>query len=81
MAAKPTYGTLAEFKPDEEFSAYLERVDLFFQSNDVPAEKKVPIFLNCIGSATYILLCELSFRDLAAILQAYFEPKPIVIAE
>ena len=85
------FGTLEEFKPDaEEFSAYLERVDLFFQSNNVPAEKKVPIFLNCIGSTTYSLLrglvapekpSEMSFSDLAAVLKAHFEPKHIVIAE
>ena len=57
MASKPTFDTLAEFKPDvEEFCAYMERVDLFFQSNGIPAEKKVPIFLKYIGSTTYSLL-------------------------
>ena len=86
-----TFGKLAEFKPGtEEFSAYLERVDLFFLSNDVAAEKKVPIFLNCIGSTTYSLLrglvapekpADLSLADLTAKLKAHFEPKHIVIAE
>ena len=86
-----TFGKLAEFKPGtEEFSAYLERVDLFFLSNDVAAEKKVPIFLNCIGSTTYSLLrglvapekpADLSLADLTTKLKAHFEPKHIVIAE
>ena len=74
----------------EEFSAYLERVDLFFLSNNVTAEKKVPIFLNCIGSTMYSLLrglvapekrADLSLADLTAKLKAHFEPKHIVIAE
>ena len=71
-------------------SAYLERVDLFFLSNDVAAEKKVPIFLNCIGSTTYSLLrglvapekpADLSLADLTAKRKAHFEPKHIVSAE
>ena len=44
-----TYGKLTEFRrEEEEFSAYLERVQLFFAANDIPEEKQVPIFLNGI---------------------------------
>jgi len=51
------YGKLTEFRPDvEQFSAYCERVELFFAVNEVPGEKQVPLFLNCIGAATYSLL-------------------------
>ena len=57
MIPMTTFGKLAEFKPNTEvFSGYLEKVDLFFLLNDVAAEKKVPIFLNCISSTTYSLL-------------------------
>ena len=52
-----TYGKLVDFNQGkEEFAAYLERVELFFVANDIPADKKVPIFLHCIGITTYGLL-------------------------
>ena len=52
-----TFSKLEEFNLSaEDFSTYLKRVDLFFKSNDVQDQKKVPIFLNCIGSTTYSLL-------------------------
>ena len=85
------YGKLAEFRPEEEeFSAYCERVELFFAVNDVPGEKQVPLFLNCIGATTYSLLRNLVAPDnpkdktlatLMSKLKAHFEPKHLVIAE
>ena len=86
-----TYGKLVEFNQgEEEFAAYLERVELFFVANNIPADKKVPIFLNCIGVTTYGLLRSLvapanpkdkDLGELAATLKAHFEPKHLVIAE
>ena len=47
----------ALFGPDmEEFSTYLERVEIFFAANDVLEDKKVPVFLNAIGGKTYGVL-------------------------
>ena len=44
-----TYATLTEFRRDtEEFSAYLERVELYFAANEIAEEKQVPIFLNVV---------------------------------
>ena len=41
-----TRGTLHKFRPDiEELSTYLEKVDIFFATNDVPNDKKVPVLL------------------------------------
>ena len=84
------FGKLEEFQPDsEEFSAYIERVDIF-NANDVQEDKKVPIFFNCVGCATYSLLRGLvapektqdkTFADLTARLKSHFEPAHIVIAE
>ena len=37
-------------------STYLERVQLFFLTNEVEDDKKVPIFLSVVGSKTYSLL-------------------------
>ena len=90
--AAASYGTLTAFFPDsEEFSAYLERVELYFVVNEIPDDKKVLIFLNVIGApCSYWLVRSLvapvspkdkTFDELAAVLPAHFEPKPNVIAE
>ena len=89
--ATPVYGNLKEFQPENElFSSYLERVELFFDANDIVDEKKVAVFLSVVGSKTYSLLRNLlapdlpSTKTLAALvgtLKNHFEPKPLVIAE
>ena len=86
-----TYGKLKEFEPDnEKVSSYLERVELYFTANDIAAEKKVVILLSVIIAKTYSLLRDLlaptnpkekSFETLVEVLERYFEPKPLVIAE
>ena len=86
-----TLGKLEDFKQDAEpFQAYLERVNIFFAANDIPEDKKVPVFLSTIGGTTYGLVRNLvapdvpvskSFRELADKLTEHFEPKPIIIAE
>ena len=58
MAARITIGQIQEFCPDSEsFAAYVERVELFFTANDIPVEKKVPVFLSVFGGTTYVLSC------------------------
>ena len=60
MAARSTIGQIQKFCPDSEtFAAYVERVELFFTANDIPAEKKVPIFLSVVGGTMYGLLHKL----------------------
>ena len=93
MAASPTFGRVQEYEPENElFSAYLERVQLFFLANGVEDDKKVPIFLSVVGSKTltYSLLRNLvapalpqdkTLVQLVAILKSHFEPKPVIIAE
>ena len=50
MATRTTIGQIQEFHPDSEsFAVYVERVELFFTTNDIPAEKKVPVFLSVVG--------------------------------
>ena len=85
------YGKLQAFRPgEEELSAYLERVELFFAVNETPAEKQVPIFLNAFGANTYGLLRNLvasanpkdkSLAELMAALKGHFEPKRNKVAE
>ena len=91
MATRTTIGQIQEFCPDSEsFAAYVERVELFFTANDIPAEKKVPVFLSVVGGTTYGLLRNLlapaspkdkSFKEIVDTPKAHFEPKPLVIAE
>ena len=38
------------------FLSYLERVELFFDANDIVDEKKVAVFFSVVGSKTYSLL-------------------------
>ena len=87
----PMFGRIQEYEPvNELFSAYLERVQLFFLANGVEDDKKVPVFLSVVGSKTYSLLRNLvspalpqdkTFEQLVAILKSHFEPKPLIIAE
>ena len=84
-------GKLDPFREGEEkITEYLERVELYLVANDVPAEKKVPVLLSAIGAKTYALLRSLvtptapkdkSFEEIADVLKAHFEPKPIRAAE
>ena len=45
------YGQLTQYEPDlETMSTYLERVEIFFQTNDIAEGKQVGIFLSMIGA-------------------------------
>ena len=91
MATSLPFGKLEEFDPgSSSFSAYLERVEIFFAANDIADEKKVPIFLNTIGATVYSTLRDLlapaspistSLEDITSVLKAHFEPKSLVIVE
>ena len=89
--ARSTFGSLQEFQPDSEsITAYLERTSVYFTANSIDAAKQVPVLLSVIGAKTYSLLRSLtapdkpqdkSYAELSEILQAHFEPKPLLIAE
>ena len=85
------YGQLSQFNSEQEtLSAYLERVDIFFQANNIAEKKQVGIFLSLIGAKTYGLLRDLvaptkpkekSLAELTKTLRTHFEPRPLIIAE
>ena len=53
-----TFGKIKEYLPDQEkFTSYLERIELFFEANDIAEENKVPVFLTVVGVLTNGLLC------------------------
>ena len=85
------YGQLNQYEPDlETMSAYLERVEIFFQANSIAENKQVGIFLSLIGAKTYGLLQDLvapdkpndkSLAELTKTLCTHFEARPLIIAE
>ena len=86
MAA--TFGQIQEFCPEiESIEAYIERVDLYSEANNIDAECRVAVFL--IGGKSYTLLRNLSPEkpsaktpaELTAVLKRHFIPKRVVIAE
>ena len=91
MALARHFGRIDPFQPDNEtIAAYLERVELYFQANDIRNEKKVSILLTSIGDKTYTLLrnhfapakpAEQTLANIEAALKKLFEPAKIVIAE
>ena len=89
-ASRPI-GYIGEYNPQaENVTAYLKRLSLYIDANSIAEERKVPILLTVIGAKTYgilksltspILPKEKSLDDLQEALKAYFDPKPLVIAE
>ena len=50
-------GTLTEFNPEQQdVASYLEKVELFFEANNIAEEKKVVVFLAAIGQKSYEIL-------------------------
>lgn len=86
-----TFARPDEFRPEiEPWSAYVERMELFFVAHDVAADKQVATLLSTMGASAYGLLRNLvqpekpkdkSFQQIVAVLRRYYEPKPLVIAE
>ena len=89
--ATGTIGSIQEFDADaESVTAYLERVELFMDANEVTADKRVAVLLSVIGSKVYGLLRNLmepekpsnqTFDVLVNALKSHYDPKPVVIAE
>ena len=86
-----TFGQMQEFHPDaESIEAYLDRADMYFLANDIPAAKQVPVFLSVVGAKTHALLRDLfapqklqtqKLKEIYKQLCEHFEPQPLVIAE
>ena len=51
------HGCLHEFDVEKEtITTYLERAEVYFDTNNIADNKKVPILLSTIGAKTYSLL-------------------------
>ena len=89
MAAK--IGSLDELEPaSESVSNYVERVEMYFEVNEIAADKRVATFLTAVGKKTYGVLKDLvspakpkdlSLEDLVKALKSHYVPVTLVIAE
>ncbi|XP_062566348.1 uncharacterized protein K02A2.6-like [Saccostrea cucullata] len=84
-------GKLGEFSDGKEtFVNYVERMEQYFEANEVKNDKRVAVFLSVVGPTTYGVLKNLlqpalpkekSFKDIVKTLTDYYMPKPLVISE
>ena len=87
----PTFGKLDEYNETEDWRHYIERVNLFFDANEItdPAKQR-SLFLVSVGAKTYKLIRSLvapedpkdkSYEALAKLAQEHFMPKPSAIVQ
>ena len=87
-----TYGRIDEYDEIEEWTQYVERMDHYFEANEIESnDKKRSIFLSVIGAKTYKLLLrglirpevpsKLSYRELTEVIKDHYVPKPSVIVQ
>ena len=84
-------GKLDEHNETDGWRHYIERVNHFFEANEITdPDKRRSIFLVCVGAKTYKLVRSLvapedpkdkSYEDLAKLLQDHFMPKPSAIVQ
>ena len=87
----PTFGKLDEYNETEDWRHYIERVNHFFEANEITdSDKRRSISLVSVGAKTYKLVRSLiapedskdkSYKDLAKLLQDHFMPKPSAIVQ
>ena len=94
VTARPVHGTIGSleaFDPKTDtVAAYVERAELYMDANDMPDARRVATFLNCVGKTTYSIIrnlmipdkpAEKSLKDIIAVMEKHFEPKPLVISQ
>ena len=87
----PTFGKVDEYNETEEWRHYIERVNHFFEANEITdLAKKRSIFLVSVGAKTYKLIRSLvapadpkdkSYEELAKLVQDHYMPKPSAIVQ
>ena len=86
-----TYGTIGEYKDEETWTQYVERLDQYFLANDIKDEKKKrAILLSVCGSKTYTLIRDLlqpkkpgetDLKDILDEVSKHYSPTPSEIVE
>ena len=74
----------------DDWVEYTERIEQYFQANDIRAEKHVAVLLSAMGGKSYSLLRSLTapekpsampFVQLVNVMREHLSPKPLLIAE
>ena len=88
---RPTYGRIEEFKFQNNFEGYTERLEEYFTANEIEDEdKKRSIFLTVCDEKAYSLLRNLcspdkpntkTYDELKTTLTEHLRPKPLTIAK
>ena len=75
---------------NDDWNAYVERMEQYFIANEIDKDKQVAVMLSLMGNKTYGLLrnlaapakpSTLSFKTIVDTLQKHLSPKPLLIAE
>ena len=84
-------GNIQPFDPNTcDFKLYIERVNLYFEANEIDATKRVSVLLTLIGDRTYSVLKDLldpdapstkTLKQIVDVLTEHYSPKKSVIAE
>lgn len=87
----PTFGRIEAFEGEgDAWPAYVERVQEFFEANDVVPAKKRSIFLSCCGPRTSALLHNLvkpetpqdkTLDEILAVLGRHYAPTPSIVVQ
>ena len=86
-----THGKIGSFNPtNETWSSYSERLQYYFEANEIRDAKKHPTFLSICGPSTFQLLSSLaqpkslrdhSFTELTELLDKHYDPAPSPIVQ
>lgn len=84
-------GTITAFDATEEsWSSYVERLEIFFDANDIKEEKKISTLLTVMGLKTYNLVKNLcapdkpaakKYEEVVQLVEKHLSPKPSFITE
>ena len=75
---------------NNDWNAYVERVEQYFFANEIKDNKQVAVMLSLMGNKMYGLLrnlaapakpSSLSFKTIVETLQKHLSPRPLLIAE
>lgn len=89
--SRPLLGQVGAYDDSSEsFENYLDRIEMFFECNDILDNKKVSTFLSIVGSQTFQLVSDLvspkrprecSFVEIVRALKNHYKPQVNIIAE
>ena len=86
-----TFGSIKEYEQSEDWTQYQERLENYFDANDITEEgKKKSILLSVVGAQAYQLIRNLvaptkpkekSFEELCEAMNSHYNPKPSEIVQ